>query len=634
MTRRTSWLAFALIAVVGAAVLGLTFVGGPLPEPDPPPAVEEAQPASGSWVCPVGDGREGTELRTITARPLGAGDEPAEVDLEVFDGGERTAIVVPRLFPESATSRSPSLGPEAAVGATWRDGPATLHREWTLADGGDDEFPPGIVAGGCVQPLSDRWIIPGMVTSGGSQSILRIANPFRSDATIGLRFVGTDGPIAPLALRNLSVEGRSTLEIDVNEYLPERDDLTAIVDVASGRVAAQGVQLVRSAIGGIDGVSVLDAAPEAAETWTVPWVVDRDYADTWLWVYNPSDRVAPVELSYHLEDGGDLPVGLSEVLVEPGQLRRVDLRGTFPEEGQILSVTARSDGAPVVVSGAVEITSEDVERTAFTVQLGVPSSDTSWTVSGGPTAGRVEQLHLVNPGSEAAVATVSLFTGATIERPEEMTSVRVPAGGRTILVVADGQTERDAWTAFVSVDEGELVVGRVGGAGEGPRNQVAVPGVPSSTWGVETAGVDLVRTDRMVQRLRTSLGIAVGEAVPAEPQPPAPEDEGPAPPPIDDTEEAPEDLPDDGIDDEAPLDDEVVDDDGAGDDAPGDDEVVEEPDADDADGADDADAEPAGDLPGDGPGAGSGGVPADGEPADADGPDDDGDDGTDGDEGG
>jgi hypothetical protein len=561
MSRRTSWPAFALIAVVGLAVVGLTLVGAPLPEADPPPPVEEVQPASGNWVCPVGDGREGTELRTITARPLDAGDQPAEVALQTFEAGELATTVVPRIFPESATSRTPSIGPAAAVGATWRDGPATLHREWVL-DG--EDLPPGLVAGGCVQPLSDRWTIPGMVTSGGSQSILRITNPFPSDATIGLRFVGTDGPVAPLALRNLSVEARSTLEIDVNEYLPERDDLTAIVDVASGRVAAQGVQLVRSAIGDIDGVSVLEAAPEPAETWTVPWVVDRDYADTWLWVYNPSDRVAPVELTYHLEDGGDLPVGLSEVLVEPGQLRRVDLRGTFPEEGQVLSVTARSDGAPVVVSGAVEITSDDVDRTAFTVQLGVPASDSSWTVSGGPTAGRVEQLHLVNPGGEAAVATVSLFTGATIERPEEMTSVQIPAGGRTVLVVADGQLERDAWTAFVSVEEGELVVGRVGGAGDGPRRQVAVSGVPSSAWRLETAGVGLARTAGMVHRLRTSLGIAAGEAVPAERQPPGPDDESPAPPPIEEPGEGPDEapegeLPDEGVDD-VPPDDDAVDD--------------------------------------------------------------------------
>jgi len=601
MSRRTSWLGVGLVAIVGAVVLLFTWTAGSLPEPPSAPSVSAVQPASGSWVCPVGDGRDGTQLRATSARPLDAGDAPAEVDLEVVEAGEREVSTIPRLFPESAVTRSPSIGADGAVGATWRGGPAILHREWLLED---DELPPGLVAGGCVEPLGERWMIPGMVTSGGSQALLRIANPFPSDATIGLRFVGTDGPVAPLALRNLSVEARSTLEIDVNEFLPERDDLTAIVDVASGRVAAQGLQLVRSAIGGIDGVSVLDAATDPAEVWTVPWVVDREDARSWLWVYNPGDRLAPVELSYHLDDGGDLPVGLTEVLVEPGQLRRIDLRGTFPEDDEVVSVTARSDGAPVVVSGAVELSADEVDRTAFSVQLGVPQSDASWTVSGGVTDGRVEQLHLVNPGSEEAIATVSLFTGTTVEHREELTSVSVPAGGRRVLVVADGQLERDAWTAFVSVDQGEVVVGRVGGAGEGPRHHVAVAGVPSSSWRVQSAGARVVRADGMVQRLRTGLGIAVGEAVPTGVPPPAPEaDEQPLPPI---TDEEPE-TPDPGPSVEEPVGEEPEDDplDG-GAEAPEDAPTEEADVGDDTDAAEDDDGAPAGDLPGDGPGTGAG----------------------------
>lgn len=578
MSRRTSWLALALILPVGAAVLALSWMSGPLPAPPDAPAASEVRPVAGSWICPVGDGRDGTALHTIAARPLDAGDQPAEVDLEVFEGGERWSSTVPRLFTESAVTRSLPVGRTGALGATWRDGATVLHREWTL-DG--DELPPGIVAGGCQQPLSDQWTIPGMVTSGGSQAILRIANPFPTDATIALRFVGTDGPVAPLALRNLSVEGRSTLEIDVNEYLPERDDLTVIVDVAAGRVAAQGLQLVRSAIGGVDGVSVLDAAPVPAEIWTVPWVVDREGGRSWLWVYNPSERVAPVELSYHTLTGGDLPAGLTEVLVEPGQLRRIDLRGTLPEDDEVVAVTARSDGAPVVVAGAVELAAEDAERTAFTVQLGIPQADTSWTVSGGPTAGRVEQLHLVNPGSEPATASVSLFTGVTVERPDDLQEMTVPAGGRAVVVVADGQRELDAWTAFVTTSAGELVVGRVGGAGEGPRRQVAVAGVPAAAWTTQSAESRLLRAEGLTQRLRTSLGIAEGEPVLA-PSSPDAEPEELAPTPLPDDDDGPPPAGEEDVEDPAAE-------------APEEDEDVEE----------DTSA-PVGDLPGDAPGAGAG----------------------------
>lgn len=601
---RGVWLTVTVVALVAAVVAGVDRVVTIEADEAPTPAATEVQPVSGVVVCPVGDGREGTSLDVIAARPPMTGEQPASLDLEVFGDGERSVASVPRVFPESATTRRPSVDDDdEVVAATWRDGPVTLHREWVL-DGDAGDLPPGLVAGGCTQPFALRWYLPGMVTSGGSQALLRIANPFPTDATVGVSFVGTDGPVAPLALRNLSVRGRSTLEIDVNEFLPERDDLTALVNVASGRVAVQGVQLVRSAIGGVDGATVLEAATAPAEQWTVPWVVDREGTASWLWVYNPGERVAPVELSYQTPDGGIVPDGLSEVLVEPGQLRRVDLRGTFPDEEQVVAVTARSDGAPIVVSAAVQLGADDVERTGFTVQLGSPATDRSWTVSAGATAGRVEQLHLVNPGSEAAVVNVSIFSGVTVDRPDAFQAIEVPAGARRVIEVADGATDLDSWTAFVTAESGELVVGRVGGAEQGARRHVTVLGVPSASWMTESPGAALVRGRGEVQRLRTSLGILAAEEIgtrarevvtePAEPDLDLDEPLEDAP----DPDDAPEDDPLEG---EPPLDEPL----------PGQDEPVEEPgdgelDEQPADAEDpDQDTTP-GDLPGDGARAGVG----------------------------
>lgn len=509
-TRRHGWLAFVLILVVGSGVLALTGFAEPLPEPQPQVEASEIEPVGGSVVCPVGDGRSGTELQAIVSRPVGTRDVPAMTRFETYRDGEREIAELPPLPPGSSLHRAPSVGEDGALGLAWRAGPTVLHRDWTFEA---EDLPSGIVAGGCPSALSQRWYIPGMVTSGGSQAILRVTNPYPSDATIALRFIGTDGPAAPIALRNLSVEGRTSLEIDINEYLPERDDLAAVVEVAAGRVAVQGLQLVRSEIGGIGGVSVLEAATEPSEIWTQPWVLDRDDATSWLWIYNPGDRVAAVELTYHTAEGGELPDGLSEVLVDPGQLRRVELRGTFPEDVQMVAVTARSDGAPIVVSNAVELTSADEDRTAFTVQLGVPASDTSWTISGGTTTNRVEALHLVNPGSEPADATVSLFVGLSLGDPEVLEGVTVPPGGRATVPVFDGESEHASWTALIDVSVGELVASRVGGSTEGPRRQVAVNGMPSASWTVISADQPVVRADSMVRRLRTARGIVAEEPV-------------------------------------------------------------------------------------------------------------------------
>lgn len=608
MSRRTTWLIVAAALLVGVGVAVVDLVVPPVDPPEPTPVATSGDPVAGTWVCPVGDARDDTTLQASVARPPTAGSVPSQVEMHTLRQGERTTELETRLFPEAAATRRLEAGDGAAVAVDWRDGPAVVHREWTLtAEGG--QLPPGIVAGGCVEPFSDRWIVPGMATSGGAQALLRIANPFPTDATIAIGFVAPEGPLQPLALRNLSVEGRGTLEIDVNEFLPERPDLAAVVTVASGRVGVEGYQLVRSAIGGVDGVSALAAAPEPAETWTVPWIVDGDDLASWLWVYNPGDRQALLELTYHTPDGGIVPEGLGEVSVDPGQLRRVDLRGTLPADVNVVALSARSDGAPVVLSAATELRSDDTPRSGFAVQLGTPDAADGWTVGGGPTQGRLEQLHLSNPTGEPASVSVALFTGVTVQRPEPLQELTLAPGAQRVVDLTDLLGTVDDWTAFVTASSGEVVVGRVGSANEGARNLVVAPGVPSSAWRAPGSGLGATWADGLVTRFATLLGIQRDDALPEVPEAPTPplgpDGEGPA---IDELPElSPEDVP--GDDAEVPDDLEVPD--------PDDLEVPdpEDPDADGADGADDPGGEDDPDDADDEQGSEDGGPEPDGEPS-------------------
>jgi hypothetical protein len=525
-----------LVVLVAIGVLGADRLVDPVEPSVVAQPAAHGEPAAGTWVCPVGDDRDGTVLSATVARPPSSTQTPSEVEVGSIADGERSAVAASRLFTGSSSIYAPGGGPESAAVVDWRDGPAVVQRQWTLTGEGE-QLPTGIVAGGCVEPFSDRWFVPGMDTSGGAQAVLRMANPFPTDATIAVGFVAPEGPLQPLALRNLSVEGRGTLEIDVNEYLPERPDLAAVVTVASGRIGVQGYQLVRSAIGGVNGVSPLDAAPEASETWTIPWIVDGDDLASWLWVYNPGERQALVELTYHTPDGGIVPEGLADVAVDPGQLRRVDLRGTLPEDRTVVGLSTRSDGAPVVVSGATQLRSDDAARSGFAVQLGVPEADTSWTVSGGSMSGRTEQLHLNNPAGVDATVSVSLFTGVTIRRPDGLQDVTVAAGSQRVIDLAPELGDVEAWTAFVTASSGEVVVGRVGSGNAEQRNLVAVPGIPSSAWTTTGSGLTPVYDDGLVTRFATSRGIE------REPQLPDLPDESPEDPV----------LPEDGGAEETPV---------------------------------------------------------------------------------
>jgi hypothetical protein len=536
MSRRSPIVALALVAVVGAAVLAVDLVAPPASPAVDATAVASPAPVSGAWVCPVGDGRPGTELEVVAARPGGTGGQPAQVDVTVLDGGATTVRSLPELFPFADVRPRLDVDEDGAVAGRWLAGPVALTREWRLTDA--DDLPVGTIAGPCVAPFTDRWVVPGMSTVGSERARIRLANPFAADATVVVSFLVPEGREEPLALRNLTVPARDTLEVVVNDHLPERADLAAVIEVVTGRVAAEGYQVVDASIGEIDGATLVAAAAEAAEGWTIPWIADDEDRAAWLWVANPGERTATVELTMHTPDGGVVPVGLTEVSVPPGTLRRVDLADTLPEDRDEVALTARSEGVPVVVSGATAQTGDGPEATGFVVQLGAPVPDTSWVVSGGASEGRTERLWLVNPGGEPATAALRLFTGTTVQEPDGLQAVDVPAGAAIAVELTGELAGLAGWTAFVRADR-DLVVGRVGVGGEEASHLLATLGVPAVAWRPPVTPLAGAPEPGLVTRLWTALGLGRDAAS-------VPGTDGPAPVDGDDPDPDGDDLDPDG----------------------------------------------------------------------------------------
>jgi hypothetical protein len=587
--RRGPIAAVLTVLAAGAVLAADTYAPAPLSPPEPAVVVAQGEPVGGSFVCGVGDATQ-DEVSVVAARPGRGGGSPARLELQRFAEGTLGVGSEISVFPGAAstTSYRPADGdPDADGGGdaeqddpadedgdatgdgaagdgaagvdeeqalagtwvTWRDAPATAWREWNIDD--HDGLPDATVAGACATPSSERWIVPGMSTEGGDEARLRLTNPFPGSATVALGFLTPDGAQEPLVLRNITVPAHSVREIVVNDTLPERADLSAVVEVSSGRMSVEGIQLSRSAIGGIDGASLLQAAPEVAEEWTVPWVSDDDATSSWLWIANPGRRTAPVRLALHTADGGELPEGLAEVSVPPGEMRRVDLTGTFPEDVTAAAVSARSDGAPIVVSAGTKVSADDPGATGVAVQLGASSPDRSWVLSGGIAGGRTEALHVVNPTGAEAVVDVALFNGVVSLQPAGLQDLEVGAGSSIVVELDDVLDERSAWSAFVTSSSGEVVVGRVGrstleaeedagaDAADEPADGdaeddgddapsasealrlVAVPGVPSAAWSATGAALAAVPTEGLVRQLRTADGIGArpGPEVPETPAP-------------------------------------------------------------------------------------------------------------------
>lgn len=520
MSRRARWLSVpGLVVLVGLLLTADRLAPEPFsdPVPSPPAAVT---PVGGLWACAVGDGRDGSGLTLVAARPPGTGGAPGAAELAVVGDGVRASSLVPEVFPGAHARRTPAAGAQDALVLRWARGPVTAWREWqvTTADG----LAAGLVAGPCPDPFATEVVVPGLMTVGSQRALLRFVNPFPTDATVAVRFLTPAGPEAPLALRNLTVPARDTLEVAVEDHLPEQPDLAAIVEVSAGRVAVEGLQSVTSDIGEVDGLSLLAAAP-TAETWTLPWVEDADDRDPWLWIANPGQRTATVELSFQTTRGGDLPIGLTEVTVPPDSLRRVDLRGTLPGDAvaSATALTARSDAAPVAVAAVNE---RRDGATSLSVSLGAPRTDRKWVVSGGATADRDERLVLINPGSEPALVDVVLFNGSIGLDPAPLQQLALPPGASRVVDLEPHLGVVGGWSAFVTAAEGELVVGRVGDRREDGGDLVVSVGQPAAGWAAATSPLAGRWQQGLVGRLGTALGLSVSEdqrGSDSEPDPPS-----------------------------------------------------------------------------------------------------------------
>ena len=483
-------------------------------EPEDAPDDTEADAPEGEVDAPEGevDAPEGEAdaddgavpaATIIAARPGGAGSAPALLERTDLVEETFTTTSLPSVFP-GGDVRFTALEADdpAATSVRWRDAAVAVSREWRVAE--VPSLPAATVAGGCASSGAGTHLVPGLSTTGGDEARLRLANPHRSPASAAVRFATPGDPEAPLVLQNLSIPPGAVREVVVNDVLPERDDLAAVVEVTSGRIAVEGVQISRAAIGGIDGMSLLAATSSPGEDWTVTWLTDDDTTSGWLWVLNTGDRTAAVELSLHTQEGGEVPLGLSEVSVPAGELRRVDMSGTFPDEVDEVAVTARSNGVPIVVSGAVVQGAEESVRTGITVQLGA-RSDPRWVVSGVGAEGRDEQLRIVNPEGEPAVLDVAFLDGVRIRTPDELREVELAPGSTTTIDLASYVSASTPWTAFVTARQGAVVVGRLGvDTGDGPLHLVSTSGVPSSSWLTAGSGLLPVQRQGLVTQLGTS----------------------------------------------------------------------------------------------------------------------------------
>lgn len=519
--------------VVAAAIVLAVAVGLPPPTSRPTlgQAAVAAAPAAGSWTCVTGAADGTDDLRVLSAVPSTA-DQPSTVRLREYGGGEVVVDEMVEVDPATTVVRQVDAGSSGLSTQRWSGAPAVAGRVWWSRS---DRRPTGVADGPCSSASSDRWVLPALSTGGGDVAELRLANPHATDAAVAVRLLGTDGTSEPVGLANVAVPAGEVVTLELNEVAPERAELAAEVVVRSGRVVVEGLQAANAAIGGVDGLSAVTAAPRAASTWSFPWFEDREGAAAAVSIVNTGDATSVVSLSLQTDDGGRA-AATEPVEVLPGTVRRVPLDGLTEGSGPLAGLTLDvQDGPPVTAAVVMRFgptavpagerlgaetdpVAEDGEegaapddaaagpRSGLAVLDGATAPADEWVLFGATSPGRDVVAVLANPTGAPATVTVDL---AATEPDAEAGTQRLLdlAPGSHVVVPLDGG-DGETVTVLVRASLGSVVAALRGVQLEGPLYVSGPLGVPATAAPTVVGELRVLRDPTLLQPALDDRGTA------------------------------------------------------------------------------------------------------------------------------
>ncbi|MGI9015618.1 MAG: DUF5719 family protein [Euzebya sp.] len=332
--------------------------------------------------------------------------EPVTGDTRLLEAGRSAVLDVP------AEERA------HPVSIDWRGG--AVVAQYRLVD--DTEQ----AVATCQTRPSDRWFLSGFDTNRGNTSTLHLFNPFGQDAVVRLRFGENAGPVDLVIADEITIPAGQVVVRDLAEFRPETADLAVTVTAQVGRVVPQGQITFGPAGEGLEAVTgraLLPATAVASEQLFIPDAISDDITQSWVTVYNPSDRPAAVQV------GVSTPLGTaaelsSELTVPAGSTARVDLAdlSALPRLGIRLDSV---NGIGLVATRTTAISNAD--RTGVALESAVPMTDQNWAVPGGRSPDA--SVTLYNPGADVATANVQVAGGT----PQTWTAVTVPPNALTEL---------------------------------------------------------------------------------------------------------------------------------------------------------------------------------------------------------
>ena len=309
--------------------------------------------------------------------------------------------------------------------------------------------PDGLAATECALPRPDYWFT-GVGADADHASVLQLANPDSGPAVADVTVLGRTGPLDVPELRGLTVQGGQTVEVDLTQAVPTREELALEVVVSRGRLGATLADSIPPLGTRRLTRDWLPASGEPATEQLLLGVVGGEGRDV-LDLANPGDDEVRVEIRIVTADASFVPEGLDEVTVAPETVESVPLTAELRSqvaEGA-LGVELRSTGP--VTAGLASVIEGDrvltpvVSRAGQPVTALVPPGESSLVLAGAEGAG-VATVASYDDGELLAEKRVELTDGAggRVDLPEGTSLVRVTprrtAVAASLVSTGDGAT--------------------------------------------------------------------------------------------------------------------------------------------------------------------------------------------------